>query len=512
MRGQKNAMTISKLAGLTSGASLLALCAATAASAQPLASPLIPTTIRSQTTTPTEPERNYLRPRIGVEAAVTDNVTSVSTNKQSDTMGRATVGLGARYNSPRAQILADGDLNYDVYAKNQKYDTLSFNGEASAKMVLAPELLAIEAAGFNTQGSTSSMGSTESYRSANNDDYQVGSYYFGPHLSLTPNFADISAVARYGQVYFDGVDTSPVQSLSDKTSFYQVIGAADTKDRLGRLRFVTSGQYQADDRDFSSTGGSVSGFFQVTPRFTGIVRVGYDDTKLNSLLKVNGTFWSVGGQLTYGERGTLRFEGGERYGDTFWSGQTLYRVNRVLTLAGDVSSSLETGAIGVSNVLVDYVGGLNDPLPMPNLQQGFYLGTSFFDEASLNRSGNLHALFDLGKQKFDLQAHVTQRKFLTTDATYRTLSDSVTYTNQLRPDLQLGLSFTHATDHSGGNVLIGGDGGSYYRTLARLDYDLNSRTRLGVGYMNRRYRPGAGSFIGPYDENAASISLVRTFR
>lgn len=512
--------TTSKLAWLAAGASLATLMTATGAFAQALApanptalaTPLIPQTVRAGATTPVATTGNYLRPRIGVQAAVTDNVNSSSTDKQSDTLGRVGVGADGRYDSPRLQATMTGDVYYDAYAKNSKYDTLSFNGAASATYIVMPQTLAIEAAGANTQGSASTFGATDFYRNANQADYQVGTYYIGPHLSLTPNFADISAAARFGQVFFDGQDNAPLESLADTTSFYQVIAAADTKDRLGRLRLVTSGQYQEDDQDFQSTGGSVSGFVQATPTFTGIMRVGYDDSKLTSAFKINGMFWALGGQFVFGERGSLRVEGGRRYDNPYWAGQALFQVNRQLSLMADYTSTLESGAIGVNNVLVEYVGDLSEPLPLPNIQQGFRLDTNYFDQASLNRTGNVRAQLALGRQVINLELSSTQQKYLALDGTYRTIAETIAYSNQVRPDLVLSLAFTHATERFGGTIVLGGDGdGTYYQTLAKADYGLNSRTRLSIAYQNRRSRPSGATGIDSYDENIGSIALVRQF-
>ena len=129
-------ITTSKLACLAAGASLMALSAATGASAQPLVNPLIPASTRNVAP---EATPNFLRPRVGVQAAYTDNVTESGTNKQSDVLGRLNVGLAGRYASPRATLDVNGDLVYDVYSKNQKFDTLSFNGVAAAT---SPRVLA----------------------------------------------------------------------------------------------------------------------------------------------------------------------------------------------------------------------------------------------------------------------------------------------------------------------------------------------------------------------------------
>lgn len=502
-----------KLAGLAAGVSVAALSAATVASAQPLANPLMVPSLRGQAAEVVEPEGNFLRPRVGLQAGVTDNVNRSSTDKQSDTFARASVGLEGQYDSPRAQVNLTGDLTYDVYAKNQKYDTLSFSGAAGATYIVVPEVLAFDAAGMNTQGSSSTFGATDFYRNSSPADYQISSYYVGPRLAISPAFADISAAARFGRTFFDGSDVVPLQPLDEKTSFYQVIGAADTKDRLGRVRLVTSAQYQQDDEEFASTSGSVSGFLQATDRFTGILRIGYDDTKINDTLSVEEPFWAVGGQFVFADESFIRLEGGQRYDRPYWAGQAQYRASRRITLLAGYTNVLETGAIAVNSVLVDYVGDLSEPLPLPSLQGGFRLNTNYFDQAAINRTGNVRAMIDLDRQTLAFELTSSEQKFLTVAGRFRTFAQTVNYAYQARPDLRFSLQFTHATGSYAGSILTGtaDRDGRYYQTTAQAEYRLNSRTKLTAAYQNRRSKPDGQSNIDSFDENVGTIALIRTF-
>lgn len=498
--------TIFKFSRLAAGVSLAALSAASVASAQPLANPLLPSGARPPAA---EGTGNFLRPRVGVQVAFTDNVESANANKKSDTIGRATVGVSGRYDSPRAKLNVNGDVLYDVYAKNHKYDSLSANGAVSASYIVAPEVLALEGAAAQTQGSVTTFGSTDFYRSANGNDYQVGTYYVGPHLTLQPGIFDVSAAARYGQTFY-GTRNSPNVLIGDQTtSFYQVIGAADTKDRLGKIRFVTSGQYQADDEDFESTSGSVSSFFAVTDRLTGIARLGYDDANLTATQDIKSTFWSVGGQYI-NQAGYIRLEGGQRYDDPYFSGDMLFRVSRTVRLAADYSVSLSPGAIAINNVLVDYVGGLDQALPLPGSSGSFSLDTTYFSAPSLNRTGRVSLGVDLGRQALGLAVAYVEQKFRTNIQDFHTFSQELAYTNQLRPDLQASLTFGHA--NGTGNRFVGASTeGHYYQVAAAANYGLNSRTNLTVRAANRRFRASGGVTGRDFDENIASIALLRQF-
>ena len=499
--------TNSRYGRLAAGVSLAVLSVASVASAQPLANPLIPSSARPATP---EAVRNSLRPRVGVQAAVTDNVSSSNANKQSDVIGRLSVGLDGRYDSPRLKLNARGDVLYDVYAKNQKYDSLNLNGVLAAQYIVAPDILAIEAAGVQTQGSLTTFGSTDFYRAANANDYKVGTYYVGPHLTLSPGVFDISAAARFGQAFFGTRNSGAVQNLDSTTSFYQLIGAADTKDRLGRIRFVTSAQYQADDQDFESTSGSLSSFYQVTDRFTGILRLGYDDAQLTATQDIKSPFWSVGGQYAYNDRAHVRLEGGERFDKPYFAADMLYQVSRTITLAADYSITQSPGAITINNVLVDYVGGLDQPLPLPGSSGSFSLDTTYFSQPSLNRIGRVRAGVDLGRQTVGLVLSSVEQDFQTSVEDFHTLSQELVYANQLRPDLQGSLSFFHA--NGTGNRFVGASTeGHYYQTSATADYGLNSRTRMMFRLTNRRFRASGGVTSADFDENIASVALLRQF-
>ncbi len=166
----------SKFARLAVGASLVALSAAASATAQPLANPAVPV----QTDATTARARAYegmpttfLRPRIGVQAAVTDNVNNTSANEESDVIGRFTVGLDGRLDGPRAKANVSGDVVYDVYSKTKKNDQLTYRGTADASFVIVPDILALEAAGARTQGSLTTFGTTEFIRNSSGSDFQV---------------------------------------------------------------------------------------------------------------------------------------------------------------------------------------------------------------------------------------------------------------------------------------------------------------------------------------------------
>ncbi len=502
-------MTItSKLVRLAASASLVALSAATVASAQPLANPLIPASTRGAEKVATG---NSLRPRIGVQAAYTDNVASVSTNEQSDVLGRISAGLDGRYDSPRATVVVSGDVVYDFYSKNKKFDTLSFNGVGTASYIVVPQILAIEAGGAQTQGSATTFGTTDFYRSANANDYQIGTYYIGPHLTLAPGIFDVSAAARYGQLFYDSPNSPTIDGLASDTSFYQLIGAADTKNRLGRLRLITSGQYQADDQEFESTAGSVSAFYQATVRFTGILRVGYDDAHLTDTLDLKSPFWSVGGQYILGETSYLRFEGGQRYKKPYASAEAEIQASRTVNLSAEYEITQSPGAIAVNNVLVDYVGGLNDPLPIAAPPPSFGLNTTYYDEPSLNRNASVRVFVDLDRTTINLVVSSTQQKVQTNTNTYKTISEEATYAYQVRPDLSLSAQFSHASGN-GNRMAVGTEvDGHYYQFGAKADYGLNSRTRLTGMYQNRRFRADGSVTTSDFDENIASIALIRQF-
>ena len=499
--------TISKLARWAAGASLVTLVAATSASAQPLANPLIPSGARGVAR---EPTGNFLRPRVGVQAAFTDNVSNSSTNKKSDTIGRVMVGMDGRYDSPRAKLDVNGNVVYDVYAKSKKNDSLNANGALAASYIVAPEVLAIEAAAAQTQGSLTTFGSTDFYRAANANDYNVGTYYVGPHLTLSPGVFDLSAAARYGQVFFDRGPAASALNLDETSSFYQVIGAADTKDRLGRVRFVTSGQYQADDKDFESTSGSVSGFYQVSPRLTTITRIGYDDSQLSATQDVQALFWSVGGQFIFDES-HLRIEGGERYKKPYFAGDAWIRVSRTLNLLASYSITQSAGAISIGNVLVDYVGGLDQPLPLPGSAGSFGLDTTFFSEPSLNRTGRVAAVMDLGRQSFTLAVTSQEQDYQTANVDdFHTLSQELTYNNQVRPDLGLTAAFFHSNG-TGNRFLGASTEGDYYQVVGTANYGINSRTNMVITLANRRFRADGGLTNADFDENIGSIALFRQF-
>ena len=510
-------MTITfKLARLAAGVSLAALSAATVATAQPLANPATPAPPEGALTSRIPPEgapASVLPPRIGVQAAVTDNVDLTSANERSDVIGRATVGLDGRYDSPRLKGNISGDLVYDVYNKAKKYDALTYRGSVDGAFIVVPDILAIEAAGARTQGSLTTFGSTDFFRLSNASDYQVGTYYVGPHLTMSPGILDISAAARYGQVFFDGPKSATVQTLSPETSIYQLIGAADTSDNLGRLQFVASGQYQKDDQSFESTAGSISGFYEVTPRFSAIARAGYDDMQLTNVLDLSTPFWSVGGQYVFNEMANIRLEGGQRYDEAYWSGSASLRVAQNIYLVADYSNTLSPGPISINNVLVDYVGGLDKPLPIPVIPPAFGLNNNFYNLPSLNRTGSIRALFDLGRHQLDFIFTSNRQKFQTASAENQTWSQSAEYTNQVRPDLALSLRFLYASERLDGALVVGPGGrdGYYYLTTAGAEYRLNRRTTLNARYQNRHFKPAAATLLQGYDENIGSIALVRTF-
>ncbi len=189
------------------------------------------------------------------------------------------------------------------------------------------------------------------------------------------------------------------------------------------------------------------------------------------------------------------------------------RVARVIYLSADYSATLSPGPISINNVLVDYVGGLDQPLPTPIFPPAFGLTNNFYNLPSLNRTGSVRALVDLGRHQLDYTLTSNQQKFQTAAAENETLTQAVAYTNQIRPDLSVSLRFLYANERLNG-LLAGATGdrdGYYYLTTAGAEYRLNRRTTLNVQYQNRHFRPAAATLLPGYDENIGSVALVRTF-
>ena len=61
-------------------------------------------------------------------------------------------------------------------------------------------------------------------------------------------------------------------------------------------------------------------------------------------------------------------------------------------------------------------------------------------------------------------------------------------------------------------IAAGNVSGDYYQLGAKADYGLNTRTRLTFEVVNRRFRADGGATNSDYDENLASIALIRHLR
>lgn len=504
------------LTALAAGVSLAALSAASGAMAQSLVNPVAQGWLTSAGDAPaSEMPSSYIQPRIGVQVAATDNVTMVNTNKVSDFITRATLGADARFDNERVKADLTIDGMYEFYSKQSSYNTFNYRGQGSASYMLVPETLAIEAAGARTQGSLTTFGSTDFYRSGNSNDFQVTTYYVGPHLTFRPgNLVDVSAAARYGQVYYDAPSNLGVAPLANATTVTQVIGAADTKERLGRLRIVASGQYEQDDKFFKNRAGAASAFYQVTPRFTGIVRAGYDDVRLATAVSLSKPFWSVGGQYAYNDRVQFRVEGGQRFGEPYYSGDAAIRLSRNVGFLANFSNTLAPGPIAISNILVDSVGGLDQPLPLPIAPPAFQLTNSFYNQPSLNRTGGAHLVASTDRQTLDLEVIGAQQKFLTVAGENNTVSYAATYQYKLRPDLTGTLRYQYATQNLRGFNLGGVSTpgkGSYSLGTIRLEYQINSLMSASAVYQNRKYDPSAATPLVRYTENIGSLALIRKF-
>lgn len=490
--GQRNAAR--KHAWLTSAVALSLLCAG-AAQAQAVRAP-----------TAADPRPLVITPSVGVQGSFTDNVRLTETNRDSDFVTRAFVGVDAILNGVRTKGVLQAQAAYDFYADADDLNGWSARGFGIGSYELVQNVLALELDGGLTNGNISTFGSSAIDRSGVDGRVQLATVGFGPRLTTRlGDFADLNAAARVSHVAYEEADGSTTALLPEDSTLFNADVAVDTADRYANVQLGLAASYEEDDQDFRSYSAVASSYFRVAPSVRLIARAGYDSIEDAANLDIDAPVWSLGVEYRPNDRALFSVEGGQRYDETTWAALANVEVTNRFYLSGSYSESVEPDQGRINRDFENFVAQQN-AVATPLTPDEFTVNGNLYDSASLNKEAQLHAVYTWPTQTLELSAMWSDRYLYDIRSHDRMVQAGVTYSRQLRPDLtaELGADYIEVYDSP-----IFGESRSYGLS-AQLAYNLNPTLQLTGGYAysdDKRFEPGDEKIR----ENVVFVALLKTF-
>jgi uncharacterized protein (PEP-CTERM system associated) len=469
-----------------------------------------PATQAPGTTPPSEPvdTREFsITPTVALETAVTDNVLLTEHDRKSDLLVRGLVRLDAQLNRGRATGHLSVEGSYDQYARTNDFNGGSLSADGSATYVLSPGFLSVEANGVVTNGRTSSFGAPAIDRAGVNGRVQLAIWDIGPRLTTRlGNFADVSAVARFSQVYYMAADSSRVDTpLPPDDNIAQVSARIDTGERMRAYQLITTGLFQRDDHGYRTANAVQSVYFNVQPAVRLIARGGYERVEQQGVSRIESPVASAGVELTPNAKSRISIEGGTRFNRGAWSARAEVNLSERFFLNGAYTEGVQPDQVFAAESFRSFLEQSVN-LPRPIAPPGFQLQDNIYSEASYNRVADLRALFRQARNTLSLTARYSDREFLRSQGHDRTALATLTVDRALRPDLSgtvdLSLARTFASPLYGPS--------RSYAIAARLEYLANSTTSVTASYALANGKQLSGAKQTIYD-NTVLIALRKRF-
>lgn len=483
-----------------------------------------------------------ITPRISVEAAYTDNVRAAPRGEEEgDFFTTVTPGVNVRATGGRFEGALDYGLIAEEYLDTEEFGGFSNSllgtgrGELWDDRLFFDASASLQRAAANRRGAISATG-----RDVGQNQTEVFNFRAGPFLRLDLAGVAISTTSyTYSQTIYDPVEETASADASNFGTRPLNIGDATTHAfsqtfESGRdftqLRWNVAaahdetkrdgggGGVQGQDETFRQRSLIAGGEYLITRHFSALGSVGYEDIEDDTIRNedVSGAVYSVGARLT-GNRSTLRFEVGQRYGDTSYSFDSQYQFSPALVFnafySEAVTTQSRTGQSALGSLIVDETGGFIDPrtgLPFQPNDPAFDLTDE--DDAFKSKTFGSGLVGTRGRNSYALSLFRTLRQSLNIDREEIATGGTARIGRQLWPQLSgdLSASYTDTQDDlSGDQVLI--------RLGASLQYALaeDLTTSLTYSFLDRS-GDGAGGGLGrgsglDLRENVVTVRMLKTF-
>lgn len=454
---------------------------------------------------PPDPRPVIIQTTVGVQETFTDNVRLSSTNRESDLVTTVHLGLDATLNGARTKGALSLEGAYDFYADADDLNGWTLRGIGSGSYAVIENFLSLDFQGAITNGNLSTFGSSAVERAGVEDRVQVSTLSVGPKLTTQlGDYADLDAAARISWIAYDPADGSNVAQTPSDATLLSTALQIDTAERLSGLQFTLMAGYEEDNDDYRNFGLLGSAYVEVSPGLSVIGRLGYDNVSENSVVDIDAATWAVGLRYRPHDRASFSIEGGERYEEPTWAASADVQVTNRFYLNASYSEQVEPDQGFIVRDLTNFVGLGEDGTPLAPTE--FDIDGNLYDSTSLHKTAQVEALYVWEAQSLRLSAHWRDRYFYDTQTNDRSLTTSVAYFRQIRPDLEfeIGADFGETYDSP-----IYGESRSY-ELWTRLSYDLNPTVRIVGGYAHAddKQRTFGGQ---SFRENALFVSLRKTF-
>ena len=482
-----------------------------------------------------------ITPRVSVEAAYTDNVRAAPRGEEEgDFFTTVTPGVNVRALGGRFEGALDYGLIAEEYLDTEEFGGFSNSllgtgrGELWDDRLFFDASASLQRAAANRRGAISATG-----RDVGQNQTEVFNFRAGPFLRLDLAGVAISTTSyTYSQTIYDPLEetasadvanfgTRPL-SIGDATThtFSQTFESGRDFTQLGWSLEAVHDETKRDGGDvvqgqddtFRQRSLIASGEYAINRHLSALGSVGYEDIEDDTIRNedVSGPVYSVGARLS-GNRSTLRFEVGERYGDTSYSFDTQYRFSPALIFnafySEAVTTQSRTGQSALDSIIVDEAGNFVDPrtgLPFQPNDPAFDLTDE--DDAFKSKTFGSGLVGSRGRNTYALSLFRTVRESLAVSREEIATGGTARIGRQLWPQLSgdLSASVTDTQDDvSGDQVLV--------RLGASLQYALaeDLTTSLTYSFLDRS-GDGAGGGLGggsgvELRENVVTVRMLKTF-
>jgi uncharacterized protein (PEP-CTERM system associated) len=451
-------------------------------------------------------------PGISLTEAFTDNSTLATGNQDRNSEWATTVSpaISIRGEGARLSGLLDYSLDATHYKNDTFGDSLRNNLTANGHAELWEDSLFLDAQGsISRRVISSAQASSTSTIGQENNRTTVGAFNVTPsYRHHFGTWADAELRADYRQV------STTSDEISDTSTFEQRI-TANTGREFGRLQAGIEAVNSKTAREgrfpalkFQTVDTTYS--YALTRQVAMLWGVGYEDYEDPTLRDApSGVTWNVGTALTPDSRTSVRFTGGERYGETNFSLDASYQVSARTTLTAGFIERIQTNQQQINEDLT--LIGVDAQGRLINSQTGqpFEPGNDDFDlQNNTVRSERFFAGINgtRGRNTFNLLGTWETRDTEATGIEQTVIGGTVSLGRQLTPRTRGSLVFDYANTDFG---TTDGRSDDRYLVSALLSYTIFRNTALDFNYS----RTQRVSSIDANDmtENAAFVRLSRIF-
>jgi uncharacterized protein (PEP-CTERM system associated) len=416
-------------------------------------------------------------PMVGLQEAFTDNALLTQNNKEYDFITRPMVGAEVRSQGGPLVGNVSAHAFYDIYAREGDLSGFAADAQGIATYTLVPAFLTIDANGFLTNTYVTSFGVAAQDRVGLANRVQVADYSIGPHVTTTVgDFADLNAIGRFSQVFFDNPNNGTALIPADST-IEQGIATLDTANRFAGFQFVTAAQYVRDDHNFESYGATQSAFVNIMDDLRVIARGGYDAATDPGIVDIHAAMWSAGLEYTINPQSKISVERGERFDHVAWTADLHLQLSDRIYVDGHYNEMLQPDQLQINSSFTNFVTDAT-VLPAPLVQNTFGITNDLNGQVSLNKFANLNIAYDWEGDRITFGANWNDQLFLASNLRGQSIAATAAYDRRIAADLSanVGLAYwrTLASPLFAPSEL--------YNATASLQYDVNTTLRVYGGY------------------------------